>query len=83
MERAGLLDAAWLAGGAQLYEQFLQNCDDLFLTLVKREVDGDAFFPLFEDQFELVEKLRETPEFDILHYRNRAPLRLTDSAAAP
>ncbi len=61
----------FICGGAQIYEQALPLCSDLFLTLVKREVDGDAFFPPFEDQFELVEEIRDTPEFKILRYRNR------------
>ena len=61
----------FICGGAQIYAQALPLCSDLFLTLVKREVAGDAFFPPFEDQFELAEEVRDTPEFKILHYRAR------------
>lgn len=61
----------FICGGAQIYEQTLPLCSDLYLTLVKREVTGDAFFPAFEDRFELVEEIRATPEFKILRYRNR------------
>jgi dihydrofolate reductase len=61
----------FVCGGAQIYEQALPLCSDLYLTLVKREVSGDAFFPPFEDRFALVETIRDTPEFSILHYRNR------------
>jgi dihydrofolate reductase len=63
----------FICGGAQVYAQALPLCSELYLTLVKRTVDGDAFFPPFEDQFELVEDIRDTPEFKISHYRNRAP----------
>jgi dihydrofolate reductase len=52
-----------------VYAQALPLCSDLYLTLVKREVEGDAFFPPFEDRFELAEVIRDTPEFRILHYR--------------
>jgi dihydrofolate reductase len=62
---------AFICGGAQIYAQALPLCSDLFLTLVKREVHGDALFPAFEERFELVAELRDTPEFKILHYRNR------------
>ncbi len=62
----------FICGGAQIYEQTLPQCAELFLTLVKREVPGDAFFPKFEDKFELAEEIRDTPEFKILRYRNRA-----------
>jgi len=50
----------------------LPFCSDLYLTLVKREVEGDAFFPVFEDKFDLVDTLRDEPEFKILHYRHRS-----------
>ena len=60
----------FIAGGAQVYEQALPLCSDLFLTLVKREVEGDVFFPEFENYFEEVEVLREEAEFRIVHYRN-------------
>lgn len=61
----------FICGGAQIYAQTLPLCSDLYLTLVKREVDGDAFFPAFENLFEAVEELRDTPDFKILHYRRR------------
>jgi dihydrofolate reductase len=63
----------FICGGAQIYEQALPRCSDLYLTLVKREVEGgDAFFPPFENKFELVATLRDDPLFSILHYRHKA-----------
>ena len=63
----------YIAGGAQIYEQALPWCSDLYLTLVKREVEGgDAFFPAFEDKFDLVETIRDEAEFEILHYKHRS-----------
>lgn len=64
----------FICGGAQIYEQTLPLCSDLYLTLVKWHVDGDAFFPLFEDQFEWVEQIMATAEFSIRHYRNKTRL---------
>jgi dihydrofolate reductase len=61
----------FLCGGAQIYARALAQCSDLYLTLVKREVEGDAFFPAFEDQFELRETVNDTPDFKILHYVRR------------
>jgi len=48
----------FLIGGAQLYGELLQKCPELFLTLVKREVAGDTFFPPFESAFRLWQGLR-------------------------
>ncbi|HEY5909835.1 MAG TPA: dihydrofolate reductase [Verrucomicrobiae bacterium] len=65
----------FICGGAQVYRQALPLCSDLYLTLVKRNVEGDAFFPPFEAEFELAEQLQDGPEFEILHYRRaEAPL---------
>ena len=61
----------FICGGEKVYQQALPLCSDIYLTLVKREVEGDAFFPPFEDKFKLVEELYDCDEFKILHYRNR------------
>lgn len=61
----------FICGGAQIYEQALPRCSDLFLTVVNRECEGDAFFPKFEDKFVLAVEIKNTPEFKILHYRHR------------
>ena len=63
---------AFIAGGAQSYEPALPRCSDLLLTIVQREVEGDVFFPAFEEQFEEVNVLQVEPEFSIVHYRNLA-----------
>jgi dihydrofolate reductase len=64
-------DQIFICGGAQIYEQLLPRCSDLYLTLIKREIQGDALFPEFEDRFVLAEEIRDTPEFKILHYRHK------------
>ena len=61
----------FICGGADIYRQTLPFCSELYLTLVKREVKGDAFFPELEDRFEPVEEVRETPEFKIVLYKNK------------
>jgi dihydrofolate reductase len=68
IDLAGESREVFICGGAQVYAQALPLCSDLYLTFVKREVEGDTFFPPFEDKFELVEEMRDTPEFRILHY---------------
>jgi len=58
----------FLCGGAQIYEQFLPICSELLLTTVNRVLQGDAFFPPFEDKFRQVEEIRATPEFSITRW---------------
>lgn len=68
LERAGLARGAWLCGGVQLYRQFLGRCSELYLSVIDREVEGDAFFPPFEHLFDLSGVAAEFPEFRVLHY---------------
>jgi len=60
----------FICGGGQVYAEALPFCSDLYLTCVKRTVEGDTFFPPFENQFELAAEILDCPEFRILHYRN-------------
>ena len=62
----------FVIGGAQIYAQTLPLCTDLFLSVLPREIEGDTFFPAFESRFDLVETILQHPEFEVLHYRNRA-----------
>jgi dihydrofolate reductase len=60
LEKAGK-ERVFVAGGAEIYAQTLDCADRLYLTLIDREVQGDAFFPEFDRAaFEVVE--RETHE---------------------
>jgi len=64
----------FICGGAEIYRLALPLCSDLYLTLVKRVVQGDAFFPEFEDRFVLDKEILDCNDFKILHYRNpRSP----------
>ncbi len=38
----------FVIGGGKIFEQFLDMADELHLTLVDIEVDGDTFFPSYE-----------------------------------
>jgi dihydrofolate reductase len=59
----------WVCGGVEIYRTLLRSCDLLYLTQVKRVVPGDAFFPPFEDKFELDQTIHETREFRVERWR--------------
>ena len=61
----------FVIGGAQIFELALPLCSDVYLTLVKREVEGDVFLPPFEEQFRLAETIQNTAEFSIQHLVRR------------
>lgn len=61
----------YICGGGEIFKQALSITDVILLTLIHREVEGDAFFPPFEDSgFRLIERLdRVEPEpFSFLRY---------------
>ena len=59
----------FVIGGAEIYRALLPRCKTIYVTMVKQEHDGDAYFPEFESGFEIHEVIRETPEYDVLRYR--------------
>ena len=61
----------FVIGGAQVYAQTLPRCTDLYLSVVFREVAGDAHFPPFEEDFEQVAVPLRTADFEVRHYRHR------------
>ncbi len=60
----------WICGGAKVYEQLLPDCSVLYLTRVKKEVEGDAHFIAFEDVFALHDVIHRTTEFQVERWFN-------------
>jgi dihydrofolate reductase len=63
----------FVIGGAEVYKALLDRCETIYVTVVKKVYEGDAYFPEFESRFQITETIRETSEFDILCYRRRDP----------
>ena len=49
IETARLDEEIFIGGGAQIFEQSLHRADRMYLTRVHAEVEGDTFFPEFDD----------------------------------
>jgi len=50
------LDELRVIGGAHIYGQFIDLADYIYLTEIKKEYEGDTYFPAFEGQYEEVER---------------------------
>ena len=59
----------WVIGGGEIYRQTLDRCEEIYLSVVNRVVEGDVFFPEFEDKFELVGTVLSQAEFEVKRYR--------------
>lgn len=58
-----------ICGGADLYNQTLNLWSDLYLTIVKRSVSGDSFFPEVNHLFHSSEIIIDCRDFRIVHYK--------------
>ena len=72
-DEAACPEGVFVIGGAEIYAALLPRCTALFLSLVQREVQGDAFFPPFEHDFTLADIPLRTADFEVRHYRRNPP----------
>jgi dihydrofolate reductase len=64
----------WISGGGTIYTQLLDHCRFLYLTIVKRQVEGDTFFPsaeLVEKSHVLDQIIHDEPEFRVERWINK------------
>jgi len=62
----------WLCGGGTIYSQMLELCAYLYLTIVKKQVEGDIIFPdhyLVTHVFE--QTIHENPVFRVERWKNK------------
>ena len=76
-------DEIFIAGGAQIYEQMIHRADRMYLTRIHADVEGDTFFPDFDDvtEWTLVDSEHNEPDekntlpYSFLTYERVAPAR--------
>ena len=61
---AGASSEVFILGGAEIYAQLLHRADRMYLTEVHADVEGDIFFPEFDDVLEWRLADREDHEAD-------------------
>lgn len=64
----GEVDELWICGGAEIYRLTLPWWDELWLTRIKRTVEGDSFFPAFEHRMFQAGVERETADMRVERY---------------
>lgn len=65
----------FVIGGAEIYKQFYPYCDELYITYVNDNYEGDVYFPIgfsqINDDFEMVDrKITDKCEFIIMRRKN-------------
>jgi dihydrofolate reductase len=65
------VDAAYVAGGGRVYDQFLPRADRLVLTEIHDAYDGDTRFPVFDDDAWVAVERDGRDAFDFVTYERR------------
>ncbi|MBA71033.1 MAG: hypothetical protein CMO73_00005 [Verrucomicrobiales bacterium] len=58
----------FIIGGSQIYSSLIHLTQEIFLTFVYKDYDGDAKFPSFETEFRFNKNELITNQFEIRHY---------------
>ncbi len=53
-------EESYIIGGAEIYRLFLPYANRLYITIVDKAIQGDAAFPQYTDDFELIQKTKGT-----------------------
>ncbi len=64
-------EVVFICGGASIYNQFLNYCDELIISEVKKEYEGNIYFPEYKEQFRLYKEI-EKEEFTIKYYKKES-----------
>lgn len=59
----------FIAGGAEIYRQALPLADRLYLSYIKKDCEGDVYFPEFDLREWEVVREEDHPEFVFVEYR--------------
>lgn len=63
-------DIVFICGGASIYRQFLPYCKELIISEVKKEYEGNIYFPEYKNEF-ICFKEDERDEFVIKYYKRK------------
>lgn len=65
------VESLFIIWWASVYQQFINKTDYLYLTEIKKEYEGDTYFPAFEELFTETHR-EELPEMDFVEYKKKA-----------
>ena len=64
-------DEVFVIGGAEIYRQTIEQADTLYITEVKKIVEGDAFFPVIDNNVWRETEREEHAEFSFVIYHRK------------
>lgn len=64
-------EQAYIIGGSQIYAALLDELDELLVSQVSEEYEGDAYFPAFKEGFVEAEVVEEYAAFRVVRFLKR------------
>lgn len=64
-------DEVFIAGGESVYEQFIDDADRMVLTWIKKDYDGDSYFPDFTMDEWKTQSQTITNNYSVINYERR------------
>lgn len=61
----------WVIGGASIYEQCMGIADEIYLNMLYEEYDGDTYFPVITNDFELKSMERKEKFYSYIYERKK------------
>lgn len=62
-------EKVFIIGGAEVYQLYLPYLDELIITHVERDYEGDTFFPPYEELFPNQKKIQKEIDFHIISHK--------------
>ena len=63
-------DVVFVVGGASIYKQLIPYVNEMIISVVKKEYEGNIYFPEYENDFETFEEV-EYNEFVVKYMRRK------------
>ncbi len=61
----------FIIGGSTIYQQFLPYANKMYLSYIKKEYQGDTYFPEFNKEEWEIEQTKDFEEFEFVIYRRK------------
>jgi dihydrofolate reductase len=61
----------WIIGGAGIYEQGILIADKMYLSYIKKEYEGDTYFPEWNKNNWEIESSEDKDEWELVIYRRK------------
>lgn len=64
-------DKVFICGGGEIYKASINEADELIISVMKLETEGDTFFPEISEKLWKVTETKENAEFTVYYYSRK------------